>query len=126
MYITETIMYKISEALNIDVDDLRLRNLYQVGQRTPFLQEITEDFHIGTMLEQLTDTSDFNKRKAAIKEFNSKSRFKKRGISKIPSKFGLRCASPRLFPPLIVTRINASQLCNCFVPEPGRSLCQDI
>lgn len=94
MYITENIMYTISEALNIDIDDLRTRNLYQIGQRTPFLQEITDDFHVPTMLEQLTVTSDYEKRKKAVKEFNSKNRYKKRGICKIPTKFGLRYVVP--------------------------------
>ncbi|KAF1856237.1 hypothetical protein Lal_00001079 [Lupinus albus] len=78
MYITETIMFKIAEALNMDVDDLRMRNLYEVGQRTPFLQEITDDFHVPTMMEQLSSSSEFEKRKSAIKEFNSRNRFKKR------------------------------------------------
>ncbi|KAL0936321.1 xanthine dehydrogenase [Colletotrichum truncatum] len=93
MYMCESIMYKISETLNIDIDELRLRNLYKIGQRTPFLQEITDDFHIPTMLEQLTVNADYEKRKAEIKEFNAKSRFKKRGISKIPTKFGLSFAT---------------------------------
>lgn len=92
MYIGESIMYEISEALDIDIDELRLRNLYKVGQRTPFLQEITDDFHIPTMLEQISITSGFEKRKNDVKEFNAKNRFKKRGICRIPSKFGLRCA----------------------------------
>lgn len=102
MYIAESIIYEIAENLDIDVDDLRLRNLYQVGQRTPFLQEITDDFHVATMLEQLTANSDYEKRKAAIKVFNSKSRFKKRGISKIPCKFGLRCVFTALLPPFLL------------------------
>ncbi|KAF4449494.1 putative xanthine dehydrogenase [Fusarium austroafricanum] len=93
MYITETIMFKIAESLNMDVDDLRMRNLYEVGQRTPFLQEITDDFHIPTMMEQLSETSEFEKRKLAIKEFNAKNRFKKRGICRIPTKFGLSFAT---------------------------------
>ncbi|RBR07551.1 hypothetical protein FVER53590_12680 [Fusarium verticillioides] len=93
MYITETIMFKIAEALNMDVDDLRMRNLYEVGQRTPFLQEITDDFHVPTMMEQLSSSSEFEKRKSAIKEFNAKNRFKKRGISRIPTKFGLSFAT---------------------------------
>ncbi|KAF9876609.1 xanthine dehydrogenase [Colletotrichum karsti] len=93
MYMCESVMYKISEALHIDVDELRRRNLYEVGQRTPFLQEITDDFHVPTMLEQLTATSEYEKRKAAIREFNTKNRWKKRGIAKIPTKFGLSFAT---------------------------------
>ncbi|KAF4949628.1 hypothetical protein FSARC_13421 [Fusarium sarcochroum] len=93
MYITETIMNKVAESLKMDVDDLRVRNLYEIGQRTPFLQEITDDFHIPTMIEQLTASSDYEKRKLAIKEFNSKNRFRKRGICRIPTKFGLSFAT---------------------------------
>ena len=93
MYITETIMFKIAESLNMDVDDLRMRNLYEVGQRTPFLQEITDDFHVPTMMEQLSSSSELEKRKSAIKQFNVQNRFKKRGISRIPTKFGLRYVS---------------------------------
>ncbi|KAM5368931.1 hypothetical protein ACJA88_010871 [Fusarium oxysporum] len=93
MYITETIMFKIAESLNMDVDDLRMRNLYEIGQRTPFLQEITDDFHVPTMMEQLSSSSEFEKRKSAIKQLNVKNRFKKRGISRIPTKFGLSFAT---------------------------------
>ncbi|RKL21236.1 Xanthine dehydrogenase [Fusarium oxysporum] len=80
MYITETIMFKIAESLNMDVDDLRMRNLYEVGQRTPFLQEITDDFHVPTMMEQLGSSSELEKRKSAIKQFNVQNRFKKRAL----------------------------------------------
>ncbi|KAM5349677.1 hypothetical protein ACJ41O_006182 [Fusarium nematophilum] len=93
MYITENIIYKISETLQIDVDELRRRNLYKIGQRTPFLQEITDDFHISTMLEQLSKASEYEKRKAAIKVFNARNRFRKRGICMVPSKFGLSFAT---------------------------------
>ena len=127
MYICESIMYKISEALNIDIDELRLRNLYKVGQKTPFLQEITDDFHIPTMVEQISTTSDFERRKAAVKEFNAKNRFKKRGICRIPSKFGLRCVLlPFTSFHSQISPIDSPQLRDCPAPEPGCSLCQNI
>ncbi|KAH8880926.1 xanthine dehydrogenase [Thozetella sp. PMI_491] len=93
MYFTESYMNAIAEGLNINIDELRLRNLYKVGQFTPFLQEITSDFHIETMLEQLTTTSNYEQRKAAIKDFNIRNQYKKRGICKIPTKFGLSFAT---------------------------------
>lgn len=90
MYITETFMSVISEHLKIDIDELRSRNLYKEGDLTPFLQPIDIDFHIPTMLEQLSESADYEGRKRDVKLFNSKNRYRKRGICKIPTKFGLR------------------------------------
>lgn len=93
MYFSESIMSAISEGLKMDIDELRVRNLYNVGDRTPFLQEITEDFHIPTMLEQLAVTAEYEKRKKAVKEFNAANRYKKHGICMVPTKFGLSFAT---------------------------------
>ncbi|KKY26043.1 putative xanthine dehydrogenase [Diplodia seriata] len=93
MYIAEQIMYAIAEETGFDIDELRVRNLYQIGDRTPFLQQIDEDWHIPTMLDQLKKSADFEARKTAIQEFNRTHRWKKRGISLIPSKFGLSFAT---------------------------------
>ncbi|KAK2596252.1 hypothetical protein QQS21_006344 [Conoideocrella luteorostrata] len=93
MYFTESIMFHISERLGIDVDELRVRNLYQLGQKTPFLQDITEDFHIATMIDQLSSTAEYEKRKSMVVNFNAKNRFRKRGIVRIPTKFGLSFAT---------------------------------
>ncbi|KAK0660927.1 Xanthine dehydrogenase [Lasiodiplodia hormozganensis] len=93
MYIAEQIMYAIAEETGFDIDDLRVKNLYQIGDRTPFLQQIDVDWHIPTMLDQLKKSADFEARKAAIREFNRTHKWKKRGISMIPSKFGLSFAT---------------------------------
>ncbi|KAI0837877.1 xanthine dehydrogenase [Hypoxylon sp. FL0890] len=93
MYFTESFMSAIAERLNIDIDELRIRNLYKQGDLTPFLQPIDVDFHIPTMLEQLGTNTGYEKRKKEIQLFNSKNRYKKRGICKIPTKFGLSFAT---------------------------------
>lgn len=93
MYFAETIMYNIAENLGMDVDELRLKNLYKPGEHTPFFQKIDEDWHVPMLLHQLNKSSDYDKRKAAVAEFNSKNRWKKRGICLIPSKFGLSFAT---------------------------------
>ncbi|KAH9889601.1 xanthine dehydrogenase [Xylariomycetidae sp. FL2044] len=93
MYFTESFMSAIAEGLNIDIDELRLRNLYREGDMTPFLQQIDVDFHIPTMLQQLTASADYEGRKEAVKLFNRRNRFKKRGICLIPTKFGLSFAT---------------------------------
>lgn len=89
MYFTETIMYDVAERLKIDVDELRLRNLYTEGNLTPFLQKIDEDWHVPLLLEQLKKEADYEARKARVEEFNSKNKWKKRGICLVPTKFGL-------------------------------------
>ncbi|KAF7567386.1 XdhB, Xanthine dehydrogenase, molybdopterin-binding subunit B [Pyrenophora tritici-repentis] len=93
MYFSETIMYNIAEGLGMDVDELRQKNLYKPGQHTPFFQKIDEDWHVPMLLHQLSRSSDYEKRKASIKEFNSKNRWRKRGICLVPSKFGLSFAT---------------------------------
>ncbi|KAI0173247.1 xanthine dehydrogenase [Hypoxylon sp. FL1284] len=93
MYITESFMSAIAERLEIDIDELRARNLYKEGDLTPFLQPIDIDFHIPTMLEQLSVNADYDNRKREVKLFNSKNRYRKRGICKIPTKFGLSFAT---------------------------------
>ncbi|KAI4613100.1 hypothetical protein J4E83_007511 [Alternaria metachromatica] len=93
MYFSETVMYNIAEGLGMDVDELRLKNLYKPGQHTPFFQKIDEDWHVPMLLHQLSKSADYENRKAAIKDFNSKNRWRKRGICLVPSKFGLSFAT---------------------------------
>ena len=40
-------------------------------------------------MHQVWETSEFEARKAAIAEFNAANRFRKRGISILPTKFGI-------------------------------------
>ncbi|KAL5114756.1 hypothetical protein ACEQ8H_007373 [Pleosporales sp. CAS-2024a] len=93
MYFSETIMYNIAEGLGMDVDELRQRNLYMPGDHTPFFQKIDQDWHVPMLLHQLAKSSEYEKRKAAIKEFNASNRWKKRGTCLIPCKFGLSFAT---------------------------------
>ncbi|KAI5861553.1 xanthine dehydrogenase [Durotheca rogersii] len=93
MYFAESYMCAIAEALTIDVDELRRRNLYREGDLTPFLQPIDVDFHIPTMLEQLSASADYEARKKAVEAFNEKNSFRKRGICMVPTKFGLSFAT---------------------------------
>jgi xanthine dehydrogenase/oxidase len=93
MYFSETIMYNIAEGLGIDVDEIRWKNLYKPGGHTPFFQKIDEDWHVPMLLQQLSKSSEYDNRKAVVKDFNSKNRWRKRGICLIPSKFGLSFAT---------------------------------
>ncbi|KKY33514.1 putative xanthine dehydrogenase [Diaporthe ampelina] len=95
MFITESIISAVAEGLDVPVDEIRRRNLYVEGQRTPFLQHINEDWHVPTMLEQVRRNAQFDARKEAIDAYNSdpKNRWRKKGIAMIPTKFGLSFAT---------------------------------
>ncbi|KAH7109448.1 xanthine dehydrogenase/oxidase [Dendryphion nanum] len=93
MYFAETIMHRVAEELGMDVDELRRKNLYKIGEYTPFCQQIDEDWHVPMLLDQLAQSSNYAKRKVAVHNFNAHNRWKKRGISLIPTKFGLSFAT---------------------------------
>ncbi|KAH6712730.1 xanthine dehydrogenase-like protein [Leptodontidium sp. MPI-SDFR-AT-0119] len=93
MFIAESYMSAVAEGLNIPIDELRFRNLYKVGGHTPFLQKIDEDWHVPMMLEQVRKEVDYDNRRAAIEKFNLEHTWRKRGISMIPTKFGLSFAT---------------------------------
>jgi len=89
MFIAESYMTAVAEGLDIPIDELRWRNLYKEGEITPFLQKIDQDWHVPMILEQVRKEVNYDARKAAIEKFNSEHKWKKRGISMIPTKFGL-------------------------------------
>ncbi|KAG4440065.1 hypothetical protein IFR05_004458 [Cadophora sp. M221] len=93
MFIAESYMSAVAEGLDIPIDELRFKNLYKVGEHTPFLQKIDEDWHVPMMLEQVRNEVDYDSRRAAIEKFNSEHTWRKRGISMIPTKFGLSFAT---------------------------------
>ncbi|KAI9739660.1 MAG: hypothetical protein M1834_006378 [Cirrosporium novae-zelandiae] len=93
MWITETIMSTIAEGLDIPIDELRLRNMYKQGDLTPFHQKIDEDWHVPLLIEQIHKEADYEARKVKVDEFNSKNKWRKRGIAMIPTKFGLSFAT---------------------------------
>ncbi|KAJ1916407.1 hypothetical protein H4219_003809 [Mycoemilia scoparia] len=88
MILIENAFEEIADRLNIPVEVLRQRNFYKEGQNTPFHQPVL-DWHIPNMWDQIMKSSDFVERKKAIDEFNAKSRYRKRGISILPTKFGI-------------------------------------
>ncbi|KAK5046620.1 hypothetical protein LTR84_007381 [Exophiala bonariae] len=93
MFITETIMSAVAEGLDIPIDSLRLHNLYKNNDHTPFLQKIDEDWHIPQLLSELRDECKYDLRRSDIQKFNQANRWKKRGISMIPAKFGISFAT---------------------------------
>ena len=52
-------------------------------------EEFSGKWNVPTMFDKLYDDTDYNLRSSAIAEFNAKNKYKKRGISILPTKFGI-------------------------------------
>jgi xanthine dehydrogenase/oxidase len=92
-YPAEHIMDHLAVACRISGDTLRQDNFYKPGQATHFGMKLgTPDngkWNVPTMWERLEKQLGVAKRRAEAAEFNSKNKWLKRGISLIPTKFGI-------------------------------------
>ncbi|KAK4555565.1 hypothetical protein LTR86_007318 [Recurvomyces mirabilis] len=88
MFIAETYMEEVADHLKMPVEKLREINMYKPNEITHFKQEL-KDWYVPLMWKQVLQDSEYDRRKQEIEEFNKKSKWKKRGISIIPTKFGI-------------------------------------
>ena len=90
----ERVIDEVAFAVGKDPLEIRKRNFYDEmgkdGTRnvTPYHQKV-EDCIIQRIVAELEESSDYAKRREAIREFNAKSRYVKRGIALTPVKFGI-------------------------------------
>lgn len=88
MFIAETYMEEVADRLGIPVEKFREINMYDVGGVTHFNQTLT-DWHVPLMYKQVLEESNYATRREAITKFNKESKWRKRGLSIIPTKFGI-------------------------------------
>lgn len=86
----ENVLESIAQHLSLDAYDLRLRNLYGVGQRntTPYGQIVAKN-HLPEILPALASSSQYRSRRAEIDRFNSQSATHLRGLAMTAMKFGI-------------------------------------
>ena len=94
MVVTEHIMDHLAIACKADPDQLRRSNMYENGDATPFgiilgTKGSTGKWNVPSMWDRLYQELDVPSRRAAIAEFNKKNQFLKRGLSFVPTKFGI-------------------------------------
>jgi xanthine dehydrogenase/oxidase len=93
MVIAEHVMEHLSVACGVSCDVLRRKNMYQVGDHTPFGMIIGEQdsgkWNVPAMWDRLFAELNVHHRRSHIEEFNSRSKWTKRGLSLIPTKFGI-------------------------------------
>ncbi|PVD33599.1 hypothetical protein C0Q70_04856 [Pomacea canaliculata] len=87
-FMIETIMEHIAKTLNKDPTEIRKNNFYQEGQFSLNGSKL-ENCNIGLVVSQLETSSDFEARKRQVAEFNQANRWRKRGISLVPTRYGI-------------------------------------
>ncbi len=96
MFGIETVIEQIANKLGLDPLDVRKANLYQDPKvsgnpeslTTQYNQEI-EDWIGDKVIDQLEAESNYRARRAEMIAFNASSKYKKRGLSLVPLKFGI-------------------------------------
>ncbi|KAL3841843.1 hypothetical protein ACJMK2_019942 [Sinanodonta woodiana] len=89
IYIMETIMEHVSKSLNKDPTDIRVMNLYQQGQVNPLTKNVITYCNISQIVQNLLDSAEVQARQQEIQDFNQANRWKKKGLSIVPIKFGI-------------------------------------
>ena len=86
----ETIMGDIARQLELDALDVRLANLYGVGERdtTPYGMKV-EDNILQPLLQQLANDCDYRTRRQSLREWNETHSVLKKGLALTPVKFGI-------------------------------------
>ena len=91
MMICEAFLTHLAFAMNKEPEELRRVNLYNNNQNneTTHFGQILERNPLPRLVSELEASSDFVQRQLAVKQFNKEHQWKKRGISLIPTKYGI-------------------------------------
>ncbi|GME41738.1 Xanthine dehydrogenase [Neofusicoccum parvum] len=88
MFIAESYMEEVADHLGMPVDQFRKINMYKAGDQTHFNQEL-KDYYVPLMYKQVEEESEYERRRKEADEFNKTHKWNKRGLSIIPTKFGI-------------------------------------
>ncbi|KAL7297372.1 hypothetical protein TKK_0009757 [Trichogramma kaykai] len=88
MFAAETVMRHVADYLEKDVIQLTELNLYQEGDITHYNQKLV-NCTMKRCWDECLAFSNYKERLEEIKIYNKENRYKKRGLSVIPTKFGI-------------------------------------
>ncbi|KAG5876925.1 hypothetical protein JTB14_007388 [Gonioctena quinquepunctata] len=88
MYLGECIAQHVADYLKMDPFIISEKNLYKEGDVTHYNQKLT-DSTLERCWKECIETSQYYHKKESVKKFNRENRYKKRGISVIPTKYGI-------------------------------------
>ena len=91
--VVEEAIEKIAHTLGMRAEDVRWKNMYENGTRrkyqtTPYGEKL-DHANLRTLWQTLMKASDFDRRRAAVEAFNRQNRWRKRGLTMIPLKYGI-------------------------------------
>ena len=89
MLVIEDVLGRCAPRLGIDPADLRRRNFYREGQRTPYGQVVRHPERAVTCWEQVLTTGDVARRREVVADHNATHEHTKRAIAVTPVKFGI-------------------------------------
>ncbi|CAM6031286.1 unnamed protein product, partial [Sphagnum compactum] len=95
LLVGELLIRQVADYLQMDYVDVMDRNLYREGHITYYNQTIT-NCNVERCFHECLESSDFHGRKRTVTEFNSHNRWRKRGITIVPTAFGVGFAVPSL------------------------------
>ena len=88
--VTENIMESIAGAVGVSVEEIRKINMMTSEKCDTAVKDVAiAHYNLPNIWGQLEDSSEFEARKAAVDEFNAQNKWRKRGISMVPMRYGL-------------------------------------
>jgi len=85
--VIEAAMEHAAEKLGVPVDKIRELNMYDHGDVTYYGQQVTKN--IKRSWDVCREQSDYDKRQKAIQQFNAENKYRKRGMTLMPTKYGV-------------------------------------
>lgn len=85
----ERAMLDIAEHLGLDPLEVRRRNLYGPGRDQTHYGQTLSNMILPELIDQLADESQYLARRAAVREFNQRNRYLKKGIALTPVMMGI-------------------------------------
>jgi xanthine dehydrogenase large subunit len=90
MALMEAVIDRIARQLKKDPAEIRYLNFYGIDSRnTTHYEEMVENNHLYMIYDRLMKSSDYQKRRKLVEDFNTKNEFYKKGIAMTPVKFGI-------------------------------------
>ncbi|XP_064600707.1 xanthine dehydrogenase/oxidase-like [Liolophura sinensis] len=95
MMICENMMTEIANNLGVSQQQVRWVNMLKEGDSMYYNQPLL-NFHLPTCWDECLTQSDFRKQQQLVTQFNRDNRWKKRGLSVIPTQFGVAFTSTHM------------------------------
>ncbi|XP_019892305.2 xanthine dehydrogenase-like [Musca domestica] len=88
MFAAEHMIRDVARILNKDILEIMRLNFYKPGDKTHYNQTL-EDFPVLRCFNDCLSQASYHQKKQQIEEFNRNNRWRKRGISIVPTKYGI-------------------------------------